>query len=847
MKLLYPNPINTTALHTIAKILVILLKISVLAFVPLAAGAQTTLFSSGFENSQSTFTYDLALGDALGRQQTIQAFSGSYACVAEGTNGFPRGVNGAVITSSTLNFQPGYAYRVSVRAKVTGGAATIGFAKSTTATNTALAGATGPDRIMAATALTGSYVQYTATFMVSGSESKYVGLQLYGEDNNLEIYLDEVEITETACAAIPVPVSSFVSGCGLGTVTVSAVPAAGTNSIRWYDAASGGNLLGIGTTLNTTAYSYSPLTLYAASYNSTSGCESTNRLAVLVAPGAHVVVNPTASAATVCPGSPVNLQANAYKESAFFNNTAVAIPDQDNTGIYSAVTVAGASPATITAGLVAAVRVNVTHERSSDLIISLYTPDNQVITLSNRNTSGQNLTNTVFRDDAGASLASGAAPYTGFFTPATTLSTVSSGNMNGTWRLRVVDPVNNRTGTLNNWELVLLENTNLSYNWSSAPAGFSSTVAAPAATPAANTTYTVTVTDNSSGCEAVSSVSVATFTDVTWLGTSTNWNDAANWSPCIPIASSNVSIPGGLAFYPVLNGASVAVNNLELQSAAQLTILTGNLEINGNLADNGNIVQTGGTVELTSNSDFNINSTSFYNLRITGSGTKTLSGPVSIANQLEITNGTLNTNGHTITLTGSAILSETGSGYVLGNIAASRTVSAAALYDFGGIGLTIEPAAGHTTLPGYTTVTRITGVTQQGIGDSYSISRSYDINAVVDDGLDVTLTFRYSNSELSGLEAWNLTMFRSEDNGATWQMAGHTSLNTSSNTIQLTNVSGFSLWTLGDRFNPLPVELVYFTAQQHQENVVLKWATASELNNVGFAIEFSENGSELQR
>lgn len=60
------------------------------------------------------------------------------------------------------------------------------------------------------------------------------------------------------------------------------------------------------------------------------------------------------------------------------------------------------------------------------------------------------------------------------------------------------------------------------------------------------------------------------------------------------------------------------------------------------------------------------------------------------------------------------------------------------------------------------------------------------------------------------------------------------------NTLTLTAVNG----TDGSfcSFSILPVELLYFTAENNDEGVLLKWATATELNNNYFVIERSHNG-----
>ncbi len=53
------------------------------------------------------------------------------------------------------------------------------------------------------------------------------------------------------------------------------------------------------------------------------------------------------------------------------------------------------------------------------------------------------------------------------------------------------------------------------------------------------------------------------------------------------------------------------------------------------------------------------------------------------------------------------------------------------------------------------------------------------------------------------------------------------------------NVTGYSRWALGSNFgdNPLPVELYSFTASAVDEEVVVEWVTAAEINNSHFVVE----------
>jgi hypothetical protein len=75
--------------------------------------------------------------------------------------------------------------------------------------------------------------------------------------------------------------------------------------------------------------------------------------------------------------------------------------------------------------------------------------------------------------------------------------------------------------------------------------------------------------------------------------------------------------------------------------------------------------------------------------------------------------------------------------------------------------------------------------------------------------------------------------------GGTYNNAGGSGSGNGSGTISA-SVSDLRYFTLGnatDGTNPLPVELVSFTALAHTSSVELSWSTASEVNNYGFDVE----------
>lgn len=81
-------------------------------------------------------------------------------------------------------------------------------------------------------------------------------------------------------------------------------------------------------------------------------------------------------------------------------------------------------------------------------------------------------------------------------------------------------------------------------------------------------------------------------------------------------------------------------------------------------------------------------------------------------------------------------------------------------------------------------------------------------------------------------------------NGSQWTAAG--TVNPSVDSILVSDFTASSnqsvMWTLGSTTsdNPLPVQLLAFTAKSVREGVQLQWSTASEINNLGFEVWRSE-------
>jgi hypothetical protein len=379
---------------------------------------------------------------------------------------------------------------------------------------------------------------------------------------------------------------------------------------------------------------------------------------------------------------------------------------------------------------------------------------------------------------------------------------------------------------------------------------------APGAPVAYGLPVALTVTDsqgNTSTAPLVVNVVVPTGTTaVMWNGTvNTDWMNCQNWSyGLVPSASVSVMLPNGPIRYPSLTAGTYPVSSLTIANGASLTTASSaELQVNGDLSNSGAASLSGPVtfVGAATQTLGGSSTTTFSSLAVAkASGTVQLSQNAAVGTSLTMTSGLLNTKPYQVTLGNGATISETDASYVLGNVATTRTLAPGSTESFGGLGVSLTPAVGSTA-PGLTPVVRTTGSALAGVGTSQSILRYFIITPANQTGLNVNMVFSYFAHELATSPATpeaNLTLFKSETGAAnSWLNQNPATLNTSTKTVTKTGITSFSIWTLGNSANPLPVELVSFeAATQGPAAVRLTWATASELNSQAFEVERSLDG-----
>lgn len=394
-----------------------------------------------------------------------------------------------------------------------------------------------------------------------------------------------------------------------------------------------------------------------------------------------------------------------------------------------------------------------------------------------------------------------------------------------------------------------------------------------------NTVTITSVSDASCLAFPNSQVTVNVTANTTWTGTANSeWSNEGNWTNCIPSQYLDALIPlltTGKPYPSYTSGQTAAeVKDLTIDSGASLTYAAGSLALYGNLTNNGTLRLTQGSgsivgtvVSLNGSADQTIsNLGEVYDLVVSatnGTATATLSGDVRVDHRLTATSGVLDTDAATITLAadqtsapqGTATISESDASYVNGRVTTQRLVSTAdASATFGGLGLSLTPSGA--VVPGLTTVTRHTGPTAVAtIFGRPGIARWFRITPAVDAGLNVALTLNYFDHERNGIESANLLLFSTPSTGPTpptgpWAYYANSSVMPASGdaygAVSVSGLSHLSDWTLGNRLNPLPVELTRFEARRAGPDAELSWTTASEKNSRGFEVQVSADDQQFR-
>jgi len=385
------------------------------------------------------------------------------------------------------------------------------------------------------------------------------------------------------------------------------------------------------------------------------------------------------------------------------------------------------------------------------------------------------------------------------------------------------------------------------------------------ATTAGSYPITVTATNTATGCSKAYSVTVTVTNTTTWTGAATvaanrtDWFNAGNWTNCVPDANISAIIPTGLTNYPILTTGTAVANNLTVQGTAVVSITNAaaTLDLKGNLTTAGisSINATAGTMTFTGTTAQTIGSGQFFNMTLNGAVAKVLAGDIRVGNNLDLTNGMLNSNGFEVRLNSTAG-NFVGAGlnhYVMTNGSTGRVRfdnvgtggRASVTFPIGTTDYTPATLTNTGTLD-FFTGTVADGISRQGNAvTTHVVGKTWDISEGVAGGSNSTLSLQWNAAdELSGFDRSNSSIAHYENNA--WNLACYNCFDAATGTNpyvqERTGITSFSPFGVEDGARPLPVELTRFTAQREGLDAVLDWATASEKNNLGFDVQVSTDG-----
>lgn len=251
---------------------------------------------------------------------------------------------------------------------------------------------------------------------------------------------------------------------------------------------------------------------------------------------------------------------------------------------------------------------------------------------------------------------------------------------------------------------------------------------------------------------------------------------------------------------------------MEAQNSIKIT--GGNVKITDNVAivlkdcqlqNNGTLTATNGTVELKgtgtkAQSEIGGTGTStFHNLKINKSSNDAqLGSSITVTNQLEMANGKLDLQSHTLTLgtTNGTLIGESETTHITststGQISKTVDLNAPNAQNPGNLGIEITSAANL----GSTEIRR--GHNHQTVPSGTSIFRHFTITPTNNTGLSANFKFHYLDAELNGKAESGLVLM--ENNGG-WMIDGFMTRDATNNTVSFSGYDGLYQYTLGANIN----------------------------------------------
>ncbi len=276
------------------------------------------------------------------------------------------------------------------------------------------------------------------------------------------------------------------------------------------------------------------------------------------------------------------------------------------------------------------------------------------------------------------------------------------------------------------------------------------------------------------GNQTSTAVNLVVATGNSWIGVVNNdWNNAQNWCGGVPTATTDVTIPANTPFAP--NVSFLAdVRNLPIATGATLSIAsTGTLNAYGNLANSGTVNAPNGLIIFKGATNQSAGGFTVGTMLVNGAGV-TLSGNVTVSNNLILTNGniTLGTNNLTLnrSIVGTAashIVTNGTGGVISNNITTSQVIipvgpdaasyNPVTIYNGQGRNYSVRVATGINPSAGVLNPARA-------INRTWTITPSSTVTTPVD------IILQYSDADATAPASPTLIMEAGVHNGTNWNI-----------------------------------------------------------------------------
>ena len=321
----------------------------------------------------------------------------------------------------------------------------------------------------------------------------------------------------------------------------------------------------------------------------------------------------------------------------------------------------------------------------------------------------------------------------------------------------------------------------------------------------------------------------------------------------IATGGATVTVQSGAALY--VEGGVQNASGATLTNAGTLQV-TGDLTNAGTLASPGTLLFSGTADQTFAPGAASVGSLTLANTGAAGANRLLLTQDLSVNTLLTLTRGLVRTQapgGTLATLSlpdGASLTGEQSGRYVQGRLAATRgSVGGSAPAVFPN-GFTLNPN-GQTL--GTVTVTRTAGLQTAGLsygtnvgGTTKGIDRVWQVGAEQAPTAPLAVTLSWVADDDNGFNPTTpAQLWRADQPSGPWAAQG--AAGSASARSFTANATQLGALTVSNSSQPLPVQLISFTAEALGPDGLLRWQTASELKNDRFEIESSVDGRAYQR